>query len=63
VLWAISEHIENAGVPRAMRRRASRRRSSISDDPAHQEIAKDIAAALQITGPFNIQFPRARTTT
>lgn len=57
VLWAISEHIENAGVhsgdatlvlpPQKLYIETIRR---------IKKIAKDIAAALKITGPFNIQF-------
>jgi carbamoyl-phosphate synthase large subunit len=57
VLWAISEHIENAGVhsgdatlvlpPQKLYIETIRR---------IKKIAKDIAQSLQITGPFNIQF-------
>ena len=57
VLWAISEHIENAGVhsgdatlvlpPQKLYLETMRR---------IKRIARDIARALQITGPFNIQF-------
>ena len=57
VLWAISEHIENAGVhsgdatlvlpPQKLYIETIRR---------IKKIARDIAAALKITGPFNIQF-------
>jgi carbamoyl-phosphate synthase large subunit len=57
VLWAISEHIENAGVhsgdatlvlpPQKLYIETIRR---------IKKIARDIAAALSITGPFNIQF-------
>lgn len=57
VLWAISEHIENAGVhsgdatlvlpPQKLYIETIRR---------IKKIAKDIASALKITGPFNIQF-------
>ncbi len=57
VLWAISEHIENAGVhsgdatlvlpPQKLYIETIRR---------IKKIARDIAASLQITGPFNIQF-------
>ncbi len=57
VLWAISEHVENAGVhsgdatlvlpPQKLYLETMRRVKRIS---------RDIARALQITGPFNIQF-------
>ena len=57
VLWAISEHVENAGVhsgdatlvlpPQKLYMETLRR---------IKRIARDIAAALHITGPFNIQF-------
>jgi carbamoyl-phosphate synthase large subunit len=57
VLWAISEHIENAGVhsgdatlvlpPQKLYIETIRR---------IKKIARDIAGALKITGPFNIQF-------
>ncbi|MEI8257007.1 MAG: ATP-grasp domain-containing protein, partial [Deltaproteobacteria bacterium] len=57
VLWAISEHIENAGVhsgdatlvlpPQKLYIETIRR---------IKKIARDIARSLQITGPFNIQF-------
>jgi len=57
VLWAISEHIENAGVhsgdatlvlpPQKLYIETIRR---------IKKIARDIAEALRITGPFNIQF-------
>lgn len=57
VLWAISEHIENAGVhsgdatlvlpPQKLYLETLRR---------VKRIARDIARALEITGPFNIQF-------
>jgi carbamoyl-phosphate synthase large subunit len=57
VLWAVSEHIENAGVhsgdatlvlpPQKLYMETLRR---------IKRIAMDIARALQITGPFNIQF-------
>jgi carbamoyl-phosphate synthase large subunit len=57
VLWAISEHIENAGVhsgdatlvlpPQTLYLPTIRRA---------REIAGQVAKALRITGPFNIQF-------
>jgi len=57
VLWAISEHIENAGVhsgdatlvlpPQKLYIETIRR---------IKRITKSIAGALKITGPFNIQF-------
>jgi carbamoyl-phosphate synthase large subunit len=57
VLWAISEHIENAGVhsgdatlvlpPQKLYIETIRR---------IKKIARDVAAALKITGPFNMQF-------
>ena len=57
VLWAISEHIENAGVhsgdatlmlpPQTLYLNTIRR---------IREIAGELAAELQITGPFNMQF-------
>ncbi len=57
VLWAISEHVENAGVhsgdatlvlpPQKLYIETIRR---------IKKIARDIAGALKITGPFNIQF-------
>jgi carbamoyl-phosphate synthase large subunit len=57
VLWAISEHVENAGVhsgdatlvlpPQKLYMETLRR---------IKRIARDIARALNITGPFNIQF-------
>ncbi|MGH8309616.1 MAG: carbamoyl-phosphate synthase large subunit, partial [Steroidobacteraceae bacterium] len=57
VLWGISEHIENAGVhsgdatlvlPPQMLYLTTIRRV--------REIASRLAAALEITGPFNVQF-------
>ncbi len=57
VLWAISEHIENAGVhsgdatlvlpPQKLYMETVRR---------IKKIARDLARALEITGPFNMQF-------
>jgi carbamoyl-phosphate synthase large subunit len=57
VLWAISEHIENAGVhsgdatlvlpPQKLYIETIRR---------IKKIARDVASALKITGPFNMQF-------
>jgi carbamoyl-phosphate synthase large subunit len=57
VLWAISEHVENAGVhsgdatlvlpPQKLYIETVRR---------IKKIARDVARALKITGPFNIQF-------
>jgi len=56
-LWAISEHIENAGVhsgdatlmlpPQTLYLPTIRRA---------RDIAAELAQALQITGPFNVQF-------
>jgi carbamoyl-phosphate synthase large subunit len=57
VLWAICEHVENAGVhsgdatlilPPQMLYLTTIRRV--------REIAGELAAALEITGPFNVQF-------
>ena len=57
VLWAISEHIEDAGVhsgdatlvlpPQTL---------YIADDPARPADRRRARAALAITGPFNVQF-------
>jgi carbamoyl-phosphate synthase large subunit len=57
VLWAVSEHVENAGVhsgdatlvlpPQKLYIETIRR---------IRRIARDVAKALYITGPFNIQF-------
>jgi len=57
VLWAISEHVENAGVhsgdatmvlpPQTLYLPTIRRA---------REIAAELARALEITGPFNVQF-------
>ncbi|MDP2625231.1 MAG: carbamoyl-phosphate synthase (glutamine-hydrolyzing) large subunit, partial [Candidatus Peregrinibacteria bacterium] len=57
VIWAIAEHVENAGVhsgdativlpPQKLYLETIRR---------VKQIAKDIAKSLKITGPFNIQF-------
>ena len=57
VLWAISEHVENAGVhsgdatlvlpPQSLYLPAIRRARDIADE---------LARALEITGPFNVQF-------
>ncbi len=57
VLWAISEHVENAGVhsgdatlvlpPQKLYMETLRR---------IKRIARDVARALEITGPFNMQF-------
>ena len=57
VLWAISEHVENAGVhsgdatlvlpPQSLYLPTIRRA---------REIAGELARALEITGPFNVQF-------
>jgi carbamoyl-phosphate synthase large subunit len=57
ILWAISEHVENAGVhsgdatlvlpPQKLYVETIRR---------IKRIATDVAAALEITGPFNMQF-------
>ena len=57
VLWAISEHVENAGVhsgdatlvlpPQKLYMATIRR---------VEQIAGELAKALQITGPFNVQF-------
>ncbi len=57
IVWAISEHVENAGVhsgdatlvlpPQRMYLETTRKIKSI---------ARNIAKALNITGPFNIQF-------
>jgi carbamoyl-phosphate synthase large subunit len=57
VLWAISEHIENAGVhsgdatlvlpPQSLYLPTIRRA---------RDIAAELALALEITGPFNVQF-------
>ncbi len=57
VLWAISEHVENAGVhsgdatlvlpPQSLYLPTIRRA---------RDIASELARALEITGPFNVQF-------
>jgi carbamoyl-phosphate synthase large subunit len=57
VLWAISEHVENAGVhsgdatlvlpPQKLYIETIRR---------IKKVARDVASALKITGPFNMQF-------
>jgi carbamoyl-phosphate synthase large subunit len=57
VLWAISEHVENAGVhsgdatlvlpPQTLYLPTIRRA---------REVAAELARALEITGPFNVQF-------
>ncbi len=57
VLYAISEHIENAGVHSGDATMVlPAQKLYVETIRKIKKIAKNIAAALQITGPFNIQF-------
>jgi carbamoyl-phosphate synthase large subunit len=57
VLWAISEHVENAGVHSGDATLViPPQRTYVETMRRIRRIAEKIAAALKITGPFNIQF-------
>jgi carbamoyl-phosphate synthase large subunit len=57
VLWAISEHVENAGVHSGDATLVlPPQRLYIETIRRIKKIARDVAGALKITGPFNMQF-------
>ncbi len=57
VVWAITEHVENAGVHSGDATMAQPpQRTYLETVKRIKEIARMISAALEITGPFNIQF-------
>ena len=57
IVSAISEHVENAGRPFGRCDHRPPAAAPLSrNDPARKKITRAIVKALQITGPFNIQF-------
>ena len=57
VVWALSEHVENAGVHSGDATMViPPQRTYLETTRRIKNAAKSIAAALNITGPFNIQF-------